>query len=483
MLFSLAPRGSVKLTGRLAFCALLVGLLSVPLSAQDTKRKQGSASKDASKSGAASPADALSVELPVDPVIWPEPRRTELLKNEFREIAAPLVTDRERASVMEMAQGGPRIDRSLIKKYVDYYCSELTRRNNIAMMLGSEGARGNPRALDEAANRLLQPLLEPVSPSNQVFRREYINQLLSHAPTLTQGHLLTRAFYMVVMSRATSSEIIGPLVDLFIEQLRDPQQTYLVKLLSAYGLTNTTRNGRRLLDPITHAQPASKAIVDFLRNAPEAPWPVQTRCLEALGSLRQSTADPLAGQADLAAVAFELLANPQVDPHIRAWAGWAASRMSYPEQVRSLNFDLVAYELGRAAASLGQKVASLPVPDDAPTKNLRLASRWTEALIRILDTFVGDPEIRGSGLNSLGSAGTLVRPIEQRIRALTSATLQFNQSAGRQVKEAQANVAAALRELEAFLAQNPPKSPEFYPGGPTAELPSSAAEGRQSGAR
>jgi hypothetical protein len=388
-------------------------------------------------------------------------------------LAGAPVTERDRGLVLEMAQGRGSLDRPLIKRYVEYYASELTRRNNIAAMMGSESTGvARPRQLDEATNRLLQPLLEPASASNAPFRREYLNQLKAVAKTLLEGHLFTRIAFMVVLSRAGAIEV----VPLLIEQIENPAQTYLVKLLAASGLIQITQNGRVAITPTSDGIRAAKALVAFLNDNPDAPWPVQCRCLEALGALRHATENPLSGRAELADLAFEILVDEQVDAQMRAWAGWAVSRMAFPTQLAGLNLELLAYELGRVAVAAAEPIAKVPVPSATPTKNLRMVARWTEPLVRVLDAFTGDPELRGSGLDRMAAGSSSVRAIEQRVRALATAAAQLSQSAGAQVKQTRDAVAASAAELKAYLDANPPKNDAFYRNGPKAPLPGSEKE-------
>jgi hypothetical protein len=112
--------------------------------------------------------------------------------------------------------------------------------------------------------------------------------------------------------------------------------------------------------------------------------------------------------------------------------------------------------------------------------NLKLAARWSEPLVRALDAFSGETELRGSGLNSMAGSAANLRAIEQRVRALTQASLQFSISAGNQVPESKKAVVAATQELKSYLQANPPKSLLLYRGGPEAKLvvkePSAAKE-------
>jgi hypothetical protein len=466
------PRAFLR-PARLGVCVFLC--FAAGAAAQESAAGKGETAEPA-KDAPAAAEGAVPEALPsvsTEPTLWAEPRRRELLRNEFKEYAGPSLSEPERAalfnSVLQMARGGA-LDRAAIKRHVDTNAVELTKRSNIAAMMGTEGAGRNTRALDEAANRLIQPLLEAPTAANTAFRGVYVANLLAAAPTLLQGHLLTRTLFMVVLSRAGSPEVIPEL----IKQLSDPSQTHSVKLLAAVGLTAAGQRGRRLLDPNAQSIPAARAIASFLQEEKDLPWPVQVRALEALGSMRQSTANPLGARPEIAAVAFELLADPEVDPIARVWAGWAISRMDFPQQAGEPNIELVAYELGEAAAAVGEKVVEVPFAKETPARNLKLVARWSEPLLRILDAFVGDPEVSRSGLNRQAARAIALRGIEQRIRALASACLAYSQSVGGQVEAARADVVAALDELKRYLAQNPPKEAQFFPGGPEVALPDPA---------
>ncbi len=424
----------------------------------------------------------------VDKLQWPEPRRQELLRNEFKELPTTLLVDRERSAVLEMSRGQGILDNALVKKYVNSYASELTKHANIAVMLGQESTARNQRVMDDATGRLLQPLLEPVTPANLAFRREYVNALIAQAPTLLNGHLLTRTFYMVVLSRTGSED----LVPVYIDQLADPQQTYMVKLLASVGLSNLAQNGKRPPDASSRAIPAAKAIADFLRvGSGEAPWPVICRNLEALGSLRQSASNPLSGRADIADPAFFLLSGQEADPQVRIWAGWALSRLQYPSSVRDVNFDLLAYELAQTAGFLGDQVTRVPLKGDQVARNQRMVAKYTESLLRILEAFTGTSEIRSSGLTPLSGDSAYVRGYEQRVRALASLSLQLSQAAGTQIEASRKSLSESVSDLKTYLDQNQPKSRFFYAGGPEIASPepevggqaSNSTKGEASGAR
>ncbi len=456
---------------------VLIGLSAPPALAQTNPSSgagQGAAAKKAggqAQPEAAKPEAEPKFQKP-EPELWQEPLREELLRNEFKELNAPFLNVNEQRSVIAMARGQAPVDRNLVDKYVKHFAGELTRRTNIEAMLDPGSRPQQAKMLETAAKALVDPLLEPVSGPNAAFRRFYVEKLLDVAPVLLQGHLHTRTFYMIVLSRTGSPEV----VPILISQLKDPNQTLMVKLLAAVGLTNVAQHGRRLLDPTSQAIPAAQALAEFLENNPDAFWPAKWRALEALGSLRQATENPLRNQAELAAVAFQFLSDPESKPDVRAWAGWALSMMVIPTQVQNFNYELVAYEIGRAAADIGTLLTEIPMPKEQPTRNLRLVQRLLDPLLRLLSAFTGDPEIRGSGLDnsthpSASGSRDRVRAIEQRIRVVAKAGIELTQSAGVQIPQRQQALVVAVEELKNYIAQNPPKSGELYPGGPQVSLP------------
>ncbi len=450
--------------------AATVLALAAPAWSQD---QAGAAKKDAPPADAARPAAAeLPAVLRGEPELFAEPLRQELLRNEFKELSGPVLTDADRQAVLAMAQGQAAVNADAVRKFVQAQVASLTRRSNIAEMLDSSANSQGARRLEEATSLLLRPIVEPASTANAAFRREYARQLQAAAPAVLQGHLHARTFFMVVLAKAKAPELIAILTD----AIKDPQQPLTVKMLAAQGLAATAGNGRIALDPNAQAIPAEQAIAGFLNENPDAFWPVQCRMLEALGSLRVASANPLKGEAELAAAAFTILANSGSRPEARAWAGWALGMLTVPGSVQRYNFELVAYEMGRAAADAASAILAIPMPEDQPARNLRLVPRMIEPLLRILSGFVGDPTLRGTGLSNAqhvnaGPAQAATREIEQRVRDVTAAALDLSKTAGGQVLKERQKLESRLNELKAYLARTPPKSAELYPGGPKVELP------------
>ncbi len=225
----------------------------------------------------------------------------------------------------------------------------------------------------------------------------YIDALLAQAPKLLKGHLHTRTFFMVVLSRSQAPEVIKTLD----AQLVDPDQPLMVKLLAAVGLTNISQNGRRALDPNNQAIPASQALSQFLAENPDAFWPVKWRALEAMGSIRMATANPLRGEAEFTSRALQ-------DPGESGGeaAGPCLGRLGTRHDQRAVAGPPVQLRADRLRDRPGRRrdrradPRSCPYPRAQPTQNLRIVGRLSDPLLRLLAAFVGDSDLRGSGLSN-----------------------------------------------------------------------------------
>ena len=282
-----------------------------------------------------------------------DPRAKDALANTF-----PQVGTRTNAQVISqvkaMARGESQPDPATIRSFVDGMMYELTSQANIKALLESSdkpvGAAA--RGLEVATNNLLEPLTSARNNNNTAFLNAYNQVLLSRLPQLLDKHLLTRIEAMIVLGNTRSPNAI----DLFIKQLSNPNQTVWVKLWAARGLANVTQDGQTDLDA-QRGMTAGKAVADFLEQEKDLPWPVQVRALEALGALRQSSAAPLQGKADMASAALERLADPKARPEVRAWAAWALGLMRVNPQLAKYNYSLIAHYIGLLAADLGDKIA------------------------------------------------------------------------------------------------------------------------------
>ena len=427
-------------------------------------KKQDEKSKGEAEAKAAEESDK-----PDGPERWEDRRAAEALAVED-EILAPAVDRGTVTVVNNLANGQGRLDLSAIDRYVKGYASDLTKRANIKALADPAGNPSAAKAMEDATSGLIKPLLPPMSGSNRQFRQQYVNRLIQALAPLWKGNLHSRTMAMIVLSQTADPQA----VPVFTAQINDPEQLAIVKLLAAKGITNVTRNGRiQPADPRVAAQ-AAEALDGFLNRETDTFWAAQMRALEALGSLRLSSPEPLGGKAEFSATAMTFLSDPKARPFVRVWAAWALGTIQVPALVRDYNYPLVAYATGKAAADIGSRVAAV-ADDDLGTRAWRL----TDLLVQLNLAFTGEPEVRGAGLlNAPGAGSGYILEVEKRVRAVTKAGLDLRQAVGIQIPDRRKAVIAAVDDLRAFLAK-PPQGPLFAGGPDLAQLIPKTADGGQ----
>ncbi len=414
--------------------------------------------------------DTKKVEAPES---FLDPRAKAAVANTF-----PQVGTRPNAQaisqVKAMARGENPPDPAVIRSFVDGMIYELSSKANIkALLETSEKPQGSAaRGLEAATNNLIEPLTSARNNNNMAFLTAYNQVLVARLPLLLDKHLLSRIEAMIVLGNTRSPNAI----DLYIKQLRNRDQTVWVKLWAARGLANVTQDGQIDLDA-QRGMTAGKAVVDFLEQEKDLPWPVQVRALEALGALRQSSAAPLQGKADMASAALERLADPKARPEVRAWAAWALGLMRVNPQLAKYNYSLIAHSVGVLAADLGEKIAAVA------SENPEQAQFWSGLLLyQVYPSLSGQPGVRDSGLLNvpiLGSHGPFIKQLNDRVQEVCVAAVTLIRAAGGQVPVKQKDLSIRVATLRAFLDKAVPADRRLLPGG--TELP--LANSRVAGAR
>jgi hypothetical protein len=436
----------------------------------------------------------MAIEMFVDP------RAEQLLDpkqfKEYKPTAAArrLPPDAENA-LTNMATGTTQPNRELIQAWVETQAAELTSHKNLEALLSDspdppkpaadntkqEKARYNQelarwnqaleasQAVGEAARKLIQPLEQPATNANAAFRRYYSEALLRVLPkNLLENQLHARTVAMIALGKAGLPQAVK---SVYTNQLRDADQVLMVKLWAARGITNAVQGGRAENAISTKdAIEAAQALSDFLNNEKDAHWSIQFRALEALGALRQATADPIQGQAEMANTALRFVADPKAKADVRAWGAWALGMMRVPQQLARYNFALVAHVIGEAAADIGEQVGATRT--DSPDLSMHL----TDLLLsKIVPSFIGVEGVRDSGLlknPNLGNSKSFVQGVSDRVQDVAVAAYNV---AGPTVSKRQAErnkdeLNAKVKDLRSFLAKNAPSDRHLVPGGP--ELPS-----------
>ena len=434
------------------------------------KAKGSGTAKAEGKAKEAPPADDPDNDdkPPAEPELpdrFEDPRAAAALPNTFPELPTVKSSGDDKALIDQLARGQGNMDPGAIDRFVRSRAGDLTRKSFIKVLIDPMVKVGNPKAIETATRDLMGPLLVPSSAANASFRRDYVKKLVEVFRPIWAGHLHSRTMAMIVLSRSGEPGAVPT----FTDQLSDPEQLVIVKLLAAVGISNVAQNGKRDVDDAV-AIPAAKALAEFLKREPETFWHAQARALEALGTLRLATDQARGSKAEFADVAIALAADPKAAPAVRAWASWALGMMRVPQTVKNYNYPLVANVMGGVAADIGAKVAALP--DNASSKMVQLA----DPLVQVHLGISGDPNVRASGLSNAShpaasSAQPYIAEIDKRVRAVTKDAIELSIAKGTQVKTARDSLKAAVNDLRGFLAKPVPTGRALYAGAAPLPLP------------
>jgi len=407
---------------------------------------------------------------------WEDPRAVAAMENTFPELPGVVSSPADKILIDKLSKGQESLDLAAIDRYVRSRAAMLTKKSYLKALIEPDAKGADPRPLEVAARELMAPMLVPASSANKSFRDAYVKKLIESFAKIWSGHLHSRTFAMIVLSRSGDPQALP----VFAAQMKDPEQLAIVKLLAAVGISRVALDGRRDVDDVV-AIPAAKALADFLKREPETFWPAQFRAVEGLGSLRLATESPLGTKAEFAEVLVSLAVDPKTPPTVRAWASWALGMLRVPNSVRTYNYPLVANVIGAVAADLGSKVVEQP--DTAQGKMRSLAN----LLVQTHFGLIGDPNTRTSGLARSNHPGAAlsqahIAEVEKRVRVVTKASYDLSTGPRSQMQGQRATLLAAIEDLRTFLMKPIPAGRSLYAGAvpvPEPTAPAVAGGGRQ----
>jgi hypothetical protein len=410
--------------------------------------------------------------------IWKDPNAERVLKENFPALPPPRppLTAAEITAVNNMAANQAQMNPDLIRKYLNNYAADLTQPANVKALADPEqGLAANAKKIEEATNRLAQPLATANAIRYNQFRTTYVRELVPVVQNLLKNNFYARLEGMIVLSRSGDSNAIP----LFAEALRDKDQVMSVKERAAVGIALVSQHGRSDVDP-SQATIAAQALAQFLQNEPNAWWPVQVRALEALGSLRMANPPANPQRADFATVALRMLADPKLKPDVRAAAAWALGMMRMERVSSKVNFALLGHHVGQDAVDLGNRI----IAADADGRLLR-ARHFDRLVLQLMEALNGDTSIGNAGLlksshPGAAAARATLEQIDRLVRGLAQSALDLDRAPAERAvvtkkgatptKSARArmrdDVQARVDELKSFLAKNRPADWSLIPGGP-----------------
>jgi hypothetical protein len=391
----------------------------------------------------------------------------------------------DRSKVQRMASKEVNLDVDFLKRYVEFFAVELSRRDYLNALLnpppGQKVNAPESRGLEQAVDALTKPIIDARAqqPMNRDFLNVYTRILFeSPLPKLLENNYLTRIDAMIVLGMVGGTT--SPALDLYISQLKKPDQVIWVKLWAARGLSNAAQNGAVDLDA-SKANQGAEALLVFLDSDPKLPWPAQLRALEALGSLRVATANLPKGKIDVASVAMRYLVDSGARPEVRAWAAWALGMLKIPSGLSPFNFALIGHEIGELTADIGDQIVKDFDNDPANfDREKDLAQHLTGLLLfQVYPALIGQEGVRDSGLLHMphpnaGTARPFLAKIDDKVKAVTRECYELLRAGGAGNKAKRNDLDGKLADLKGFLVQSLPKDRHLVPGGP--EFNPAAAE-------
>jgi hypothetical protein len=451
--------------------------------------KKGEAAKDAPKKDADKDAPAADDEDVgvVDPKdmkkqesieVFKDPRVVKTLPNTFKETSAPnpRLRDPDFSLLRQMAANQAAVDVGLIKRMVDQMAADMTDHKNIKAVIDpppvwrpNDPQMRSPqmRTIERASQSLIELLNIARQAKNDGFLSQYVPTLFEKLTPLLQNHYIPRLQAAIVLGLAATPATI----DVFTQQLANPNQVVWIKLWAARGLTNATNGGKITLD-IKQATSATAALLGFLEKEPDAPWPVKIRVFEALGSIRLASSAGVGGKLDIPAVALRHLSDPKSRLDVRAWAAWALGAIPIPQGNARFNYSLETYHIGRLAAEIGEKIVNEydTHPKDFLKRSDQARSLTGLLLYQVYPAIAGDDEIKDSGLMKVRLLGDpqlrLMKGLDEQLKGVGRSAMEMLKAGGGDVKARRDDLAAKVGELNAFLAKNRPSDVELIPGGP-----------------
>lgn len=416
-------------------------------------------------------------EIPPDPSqtfrsasveIFKDPVAEELLDlKKFTPIRNRLASpsDLERFRVMAADANQP-IDRQVIRRVVDAMITQLTETRNIQAIIdpppGLPSNSPTARAIHEATTTLLEPIFVARNIQNTRFQSEYHRVLLERLQPVLKHHLIPRIQAMIVLGQSGNADALK----LYLDEIRNPEQTVWVKLWALRGITNIKQFSQVRLTAAQEIE-AARVVAELLGN-PDLPWPVQYRALETLAALRQGFLPTSPRTADMAAVAMGILADSRRHPVVRAEAARALGMMQITSAVPGYNYELVAHWIGVLAADLGEEIVANYSETGAPrnaTKAEHLSSLLAGPLYQAFD---GVKDVRDSGLlnGNVGAAKGAVQKVLDQIKPMAQAAFELVRAPSGQLAARRRDLAARTAALREFLAASEPADHHLVPGGP-----------------
>jgi hypothetical protein len=191
------------------------------------------------------------------------------------------------------------------------------------------------------------------------FRREYKALLEKYLVQLLDNHLWTRVNAMKLLAKLEDEGNI----DLFVKQIRDPQQHEAVKLWAIKGIGQL---GQRGISQVDLEARAVAALLDTLTTNGELQSFTRQTIVQSLGSVGRPMRTAIKKDCEVAIELMKIMRNPANRRWDRHEAMIALAQLQIPNDI-DYNFQLVAHEIGQFVADAAAAALRDPAIDDLRT--------------------------------------------------------------------------------------------------------------------
>ena len=361
------------------------------------------------------------------------------------------------------------VDSNVIRRVVEGMVAQLTDTKNIQAVIdpppGMPAGAPAMRAIEEATTTLIEPLYVGRANQSTRFLTEYNRVLLRALQPLLKHHLVPRVQAMIVLGSSGNPDALK----LFLDEIRNPQQTLWVKLWAIRGITNVKKNPAARLTAAQEIEAARVIAEQLDEKTKDMPWPLQLRALEALSALRQGYIPAAPKGAEMAVAAMRVLGDTKARSEVRAEAARALGMMQISTAVPNYNFPLIAYAAAQLTARVGDQVAACYSADSkAKPLNATKAEYLTTLLVGpIYQAFEGQTAARESGLlhspAPAPAARSEIQKVADQIKPVAKAAVELVRAPTGQLKARRADLVARVSSLREFLAKNVPTNHHLVP--------------------
>jgi hypothetical protein len=277
-------------------------------------------------------------------------QKPALLREDVREPRKPTQDELKRFEELKKQEVKKPEDLAVIDVVIQRQVGSLTQPQREWYLPSSEGRKSRDA---------IEAILDSTSGlgSTESFQMAYKTALLKHLPELLQNHILVRVNAMKLLSKLKDERTIP----LFCEQIRDLEQHESIRFFAMKGLENLGQ--RKLISQVSLETQAVNTLLDVLAKPDDVHSYTLQQAVRALGAIGRPNRVVGGDDVDVAIALLKILRDPNIRNADRAEVAGFLANLQVSAQA-DYNYQYIAYEIGRFAASVASAAANDPAVDD-----------------------------------------------------------------------------------------------------------------------